>query len=509
MKLKVRQTGLVSKELEVNIRNPSATMANVRAAIAILFKLDPHSFKMVRGAAGSTSEQLEDSVKLSATGLSEGDLIVLVAKRSRTDDNVVDVAAQEAAEVAAAVAAAAAATATVGSSTATTTTPGTSVTTAAAPAALTSSTTTPALTPTSAAPPAGASSSSVVVPNSTASASRSGTTTTAERPTVPQKRMRKAATISDRTTAPHVINAADQLDTFLAQRMEADDAEARAAIRDDQNGDENDDDDDDDIFDGEEDEEEMDEQDEVQEMVSHLLAVPNILDMRRQFLENPQAVLQQIQNENPRLFQLISAHNQAFLDLVENETLLEALREEQEAEEAYIGGSDEEDEGDEEFDEDDESALHELILNALGAAAADEEREMMRRSGSNQRRGGNGGGATTAGNSAATSVTLGRNATQILDSLRSTVSDGGAADNISTSNNDTKTEVNNSEGATTVPTSRQRGSIPLVISDDDKQKIEGLTHLGFTTEQCTAAFFLANRSIERAANLLFEDPPTL
>jgi hypothetical protein len=465
MKLKVRQTGLVTKELEVNIRNSSATMANVRAAIAILFKLDPHSFKMVKGSSASSSSAVadfEDSTKLSTSGLAEGDLIVLVAKRSRSDDGAADLAA-EAAEVASAVAAAAA-------------------------AAVVPNPATPAAAASVAAPPPTPATTSR---SGTAVAAAAAALATVDRPTIPQKRLRKATT-SDRSTAPHIINSADQEDPFLAQRMEADDAEARAAIRDDIDDDDvsgNDDDE-------EGDDEEMDEQDEIQEMVSHLLSVPNILDMRRQFLENPQAVLQQIQGENPRLFQLISSHNQAFLDLVENETLLEALREEQEAEEAYIGGSDEEGD-DEEFDEEDETALHELILNALGAAAAEEEQALVRRGG----RGGGGTGATTAGNSAATSVTLGRNATQMLDSLRSTA---GPNDIVQSG------ELNHSESVAPSPAlPRQRGSIPLVISEDDQQKIEGLTHLGFTTEQCTAAFFLSNRSIERAANLLFENPPSM
>lgn len=48
-----------------------------------------------------------------------------------------------------------------------------------------------------------------------------------------------------------------------------------------------------------------------------------------------------------------------------------------------------------------------------------------------------------------------------------------------------------------------------VPTEVEEEKIEQLMQLGFTREQCKVAFFKAKRSIERAANLLFENPPQL
>jgi uncharacterized UBP type Zn finger protein len=56
---------------------------------------------------------------------------------------------------------------------------------------------------------------------------------------------------------------------------------------------------------------------------------------------------------------------------------------------------------------------------------------------------------------------------------------------------------------------QQQQEVPAVISQEDQDKIESLMQLGFTREQCTAAFYRTNRSVERAANMLFENPPTL
>ena len=48
---------------------------------------------------------------------------------------------------------------------------------------------------------------------------------------------------------------------------------------------------------------------------------------------------------------------------------------------------------------------------------------------------------------------------------------------------------------------------PRPLTDDDNAKIEQLMQLGFTREQCTAAYLRCGRNPERAANMLFENPP--
>lgn len=48
-----------------------------------------------------------------------------------------------------------------------------------------------------------------------------------------------------------------------------------------------------------------------------------------------------------------------------------------------------------------------------------------------------------------------------------------------------------------------------VPSEEDEKKIQALTELGFTYEQCKVAFYLCHRSIDRASNMLFEAPPEI
>lgn len=438
MKLKVRQTGVVSKELDVNIRNPNATVGNMRAAVAILFKLEPHSFRMVHDAC-----DLEDDKKLlSATGVQEMDLVQLVAKRPRDESIVPETTHQQAA----------------------------------------------------------------------------AEQTQQERPTVAAPST-ASGVLSEppRATAPHTLPSRSSCggdeDPFLAQRLRAD--EHINANRDDVDDAEGDDD-----LEEAEEGGEADERDaEIGEMISLLLSAPNLLDMRSQFLQNPQQVLAQIQSTSPRLFQLIARHNEAFLEMVSNETLLQALHEEQEFEneEAYIG------EEDEEMDSEDEAEIHQMLLAALAEDAVDHDLE-----GDDEH-----SVRTTAGGSAATSVTLGRNATQLMESIRSTLRTTSGGNSAATSRAGTTvatTAVSASEeGANGTPLHDDASSaaiasggprrhsstgagasssngmrIPEVISEDDNKKIEDLMQLGFTKDQCTAAFYRCNRSVERAANMLFE-----
>lgn len=408
MKIQVRQTGVVEKDKDVNIRNPSATVGNMRAAIAIIFRLEPHSFRMVRDGV-----DLDDDKKLlSATGLKEMDVVQLVVKRPRDDD-------------------------------------ATDTTVAAAPSTATN--------PTSATAEAAAAS---------------------DRPTI-------AAPPAARPTAAHAP-VVPEADSFLEARLRADAEEEENQV--DSDGSEGDDDEN----------AEVSERDaEVGEMISQLLHVPNILDMRQQFLENPQQVLSQIQTSNPRLFQLIARHNEEFLEMVSNEPLLAALREEQmfEDEEAYIG------EEDEELDSEAEAEVHQMILAALAGDAVDHPddanalNEILEAVNNHD-----------DGNDDTIDVDVRQRAFDLMRIGRrqrpqqspGTSSTPGAE----------PTTGNATEPVATASTSQPR-RVPEVISDEDNKKIEELMQLGFTKEQCTAAFFRCNRSIERAANMLFEGVPQL
>jgi hypothetical protein len=165
---------------------------------------------------------------------------------------------------------------------------------------------------------------------------------------------------------------------------------------------------------------------ETAEMVSLLLDVPNLLEMRDQFLHDPQQVLQEIQRSNPRLFQLIATHNARFLELVQSESLLQTLRDEQLMQEEHL-------EELEEMDEEQQELLAQMLMGAL---------EQEARVGSE------------------------------------------------------------SNGP-------QRGEVPQDIPGEDMEKIEQLMQLGFTREQCVAAFYRSGRNAELAANMLFDNPPTI
>lgn len=433
MKLKVRQTGVVEKELDVNIRNPTATLSNVRAAISILFKLEPHSFRMVHESAVLD----DDKVLLSSTGVRDGDLVTLVAKRAREDEEGAGVQA----------ASSSAATASGG------------------------------------APP-----NATVASASASSVSEERLTVPAPRAANAAKKHSRRATAGSRPTVPHPL-ADDDEDPFLAQRIEADEREEAEG----NNSEEDEEDEiasDDDGDDGQ--------NSELGEMVSALLSVPNILDLRQEFLENPQRVLAQIQQTNPRLFHLISTHNQEFLEMVQNETLLHALQEEQEMTEAFIGN-----EEDEELDSDEEAEIHQMLLAAMGADAA----EGHLGDADDHDEDDAGGDSDRVGSAA----TLGRNATQILESFRNSAASRAASSRRvghEAASTDASSAATANTGSCVASSARTGMNVPSVIPEEDSQKIESLMQLGFTREQCTSAFYRCSRSIERAANLLFEGMPS-
>ncbi|EAN94267.1 hypothetical protein C3747_13g177 [Trypanosoma cruzi] len=335
MKLKVNCSmggeGKITKELVIH--NPAATLSNLRAAIAINFRLPVHGFRMVHDTADFACEK----VLLRDSGICDGDLIVVDAKREREEETggvykeqktgtEVGPNQQQRSESKQAV---------------------------AAPTALVANTVTPA-------------SAELTVPERNA-------------------------------------NAAEEPDGL---------GDGGTAAGDD------------------DEEEEEEEEDGPAELLSHLLeTVPNLVEMRQQFLSNPAEIMQQIQERDPRLLELITSNYQEFLDLVNNEDLVETLQREQEEAHAAIFGEEEE------LDEEVEEAVSSLLAQFTVRGGLSEEAD------------------------------------------------------------DESTEAQN--------------YLERPLTEEEEAKVEQLMQLGFTRDQCKVAFFKAKRSLERAANLLFEDPPQL
>ncbi|KAH9598935.1 XPC-binding domain [Trypanosoma melophagium] len=333
---------------ELVIHNPTATLSNVRAAIAINFRLPVYGFRMVHSSIDLSCEKtlLRDS------GIQDGDLITVAAKRDREEEAAESEGQQREGE-------------------------------------------------------------------------ESGMKETAE--------VAKTSTTNDAPVSAVPTSSGE------AVRGEG---EGQSIINDNNHNNNSDEETE------EEDEEDMME-DGAAEMLSHLLAtVPNLLEMRQQFLANPAEIMQQIREQDPRLFELITSNHQQFLDLVNNEALVETLQREQE--EAENGLLDEEDEeGDFEYEGEAEDFINALMAEYMGSEAA------------------------------------------------AALTDGGRGGD---ANENMMMEV----GAT--ETQRYLDRVP---TEEEEAKIEQLMQLGFTRDQCKVAFFKAKRSLERAANLLFEDPPQL
>ncbi|RNF03843.1 hypothetical protein TraAM80_05539 [Trypanosoma rangeli] len=336
MKLTVKCSmgGETSTAKELVIHNPAATLSNLRAAIAINFRLPVHGFRMIHDTAELSCEK----VLLCDSGIRDGDIIVVDGKRERegeVTDNKLD--PKRDAEV-----------------------------------------------PLSQQQPSEPSQADIaptpVVTMTVAPASA--------KPTAVEGG-------GERVWAPDVLDEGE-----------------RAAVDD-------------------EEEEEEEEEDGPAELLSHLLGtVPNLVEMRRQFLTNPAEIMQQIRESDPRLLELITGNYQEFLDLVNNEELVATLQQEQDEAHAAL------------FDEEEEEL--------------DEETE------------------------------------EVVDSLLAQLMAGG----------DLSEEVGNGALAT-------QNYLERPLTEEDEAKIEQLMQLGFTRDQCKVAFFKAKRSLERAANLLFEDPPQL
>lgn len=191
------------------------------------------------------------------------------------------------------------------------------------------------------------------------------------------------------------------------------------------------------------------------ELYSHLLeVVPDLVELRREFLSNPQAVMERIQREDPTLFQLITAHQEAFVGLINNE---EAI--------ATIQGDRDLGEGDDDEELDEETMAHLLGLLAGGTNGLEDDSDSEADDGD--------------ANSEEGHVELG------LGDLAA-LQDGGDG------GKEAKARI-----------------LAFPPTEEDEQKIQQLTQLGFPYDVCKVAFYRSHRSLERAANLLFEHPPQL
>jgi len=283
MKLVVKLMGSVEQTKEVVIRNPVATLQNVRAAIAVHFCLDPHSFRMLHATANLENE----SITLVTSGVSDCDTITIVAKRPRDGSTVRE-----------------------GDG---------------APSTRESGATTVA---------AGLGMRPTDGGNGSINLSDRPSNFTMSSVSALQS-ARETRETNVRTTLPHVMRPRDT-DEVVAMEME------RAAIN--RNTTEGDDwiDEESEEESGEEGDIEPDGPEaEQRELTQLLLELPDVLSLREQFLANPQGMLEQMQRTNPRLFQLISRHSQFFLELLQNDDLIAALQEEEEG--SFDEGDEEED----------------------------------------------------------------------------------------------------------------------------------------------------------------------
>ncbi|CAD2218541.1 XPC-binding domain/UBA/TS-N domain containing protein, putative [Angomonas deanei] len=171
--------------------------------------------------------------------------------------------------------------------------------------------------------------------------------------------------------------------------------------------------------------------------------------LRERFLHSPQEIMTEIQTNHPDLFLLISKHQEAFLELMNNEQLVESLQDGELV-----------DNEDEEFDEEQLGQLDEMIMAAMQDGGAD--------------------GAALR---------------QLLSG-----EDGGDMD---------EEEGEGDDGVVLYGGDDMKRIADFEPTEEDEKKIQELVQLGFTYEQCKYAFYKCHRSVERAANMLFEQPPQL
>ncbi|KAG5490390.1 hypothetical protein JKF63_00510 [Porcisia hertigi] len=207
--------------------------------------------------------------------------------------------------------------------------------------------------------------------------------------------------------------------------------------------------------------------------------VPDLTVLRQEFLSNPQALMERIQRNHPSLFQVIAQNQETFVTLMNNEQLTRAAQgmlhggtmdgDEDEEEEGSLEWSMGEEEEDEEMDEETADQMNTLLQGYMASVS----------------RAGDGGDFD-----AADLAELEASGMQVeeYDGDRENASGGASAGKA-------KRLVDKDLILSRVP------------SEEDEEKIQALTELGFTYEQCKLAFYRCHRSIDRASNMLFEAPP--
>ncbi|KPI90692.1 hypothetical protein ABL78_0128 [Leptomonas seymouri] len=199
--------------------------------------------------------------------------------------------------------------------------------------------------------------------------------------------------------------------------------------------------------------------------------VPDLTVLRREFLANPQAVMERIERNHPSLFQVITQNQEMFITLMNNEHLAKAAQSMLHGGSALgdSGSGDEENslewslgEEDEELDEETEAQMNALFQNYIASGGA--------------------GGDFDA----ADLVALEASGMEVGDVDEEEEAEGGHAKK-----------------------SERDFILSRVPSEEDEGKIQALTELGFSYEQCKLAFYMCHRSIDRASNMLFEAPPEL
>ena len=203
--------------------------------------------------------------------------------------------------------------------------------------------------------------------------------------------------------------------------------------------------------------------------------VPDLTVLRQEFLANPQAVMERIERNHPSLFQVITQNQETFINLMNNEELTKvaqsmlhgglALGEDGDDSLGWSMG-----EEDEEMDEETEAQMNALFHNYIVG-------------------GDDGDGDFDA------------------EDLAALEASGMQVD-------DVDGDEGEGDGAKTAGDGRVRKSekdfiLSRVPSEEDEKKIQTLTELGFSYEQCKLAFYMCHRSIDRASNMLFEAPPEL
>lgn len=204
--------------------------------------------------------------------------------------------------------------------------------------------------------------------------------------------------------------------------------------------------------------------------------VPDLTVLRQEFLANPQAVMERIERNHPSLFQVITQNQETFISLMNNEQLTKA------AQSMLHGGTG--------SDGDEENSL-EWSMGDDDEEMDEETAEQMNALFQNYIAGGGGGDA-------------GDFSPEDLAALEASGMQVGDVDD-----DDGTGEEGGARKAGGSKKSEREFILARVPSEEDEKKIQALTELGFTYEQCKLAFYMCHRSIDRASNMLFESPPEL